>query len=811
MQDDANSRGAKPRSESVVNPLIGTTARMRFRVVLPMGLALLWLAAVAAASGEGRLSLEPYIQTPHADDVGLFGTALRDLAEFPSAVLAGCVALMLFLVFEGVVRRTWDHPHEVAALVPAAVFAALPAQVAFQKILGAEAVLASLGVFLSGCWLALHRARPVALVGALIAAASTAVHPAMFVLAPAAVGCLWLGGTVRSVPLAFSATAAIWVVSFLASRAGIPAEAVTASVEAGRSRWALDLLASSPLYAFWSEPRHLLPTGYLAMRGDAWPIFGGLALWACLVGWSMLTTGIVRTAVIAAYAALAGAAPFVVPGWIPGDRAVALLPVIFALLLVAHLLSVVRGSIPQVTGIALSLVIAVVGAVLPHMGEIRRDERLATRQHLLMPDLSGLGFSPAAEMDPARLVLFGWDVLEAEKKLYAANKDRGTFPSYRIAVGSAARQRLQVPGPPVLDRDKLWALTTRLRVAIDASDHAEEAALLEKLDALEMKLREIDQERRELAAQHWYPSVQARLQALMGDAMEVIYALAEGRVRHPRFHRFRFSLVELMREAARWATELGDLQYSVPLREILVDLTRPARAPANDRERRQQLRHWRARALLGIELAEMKRVKEAREHLEAAIGNLPSTELICAVARATAASLARADGADPIDVLDGLNSAWSGVASTGRGGEGLPGITQPSSRDYWLVAEFLLLRYEIAKQFDASLEKQALHDVRLALAGPAIDERVRRVPALAFWGRLRMLQGEKEDARRVLLEMRSLKARTFGQRGSGMSGLLDTPRFRLVGLRTLLQVLDAESEADLVADVKAEIEALDRY
>ena len=786
---------------------------VRLRVVFPMALGVFLTGGLAAwvADGAGPLSLAPYIPSPAVDEVGRLGSALRDMSPLGGAALWGAVSALLFLVFEGILRKTWNHAHEVAALVPAALFSVVPAQLAFQRVLGGEAVLAGLGVFLLGAWLALNRGGLSMRSGCVIAGLSAALHPAMLVIAPSVVGCAWLGGGIRSIPRAFAVAAIVMVTAGVASVGAIPAAPISEMVASERSGWALELLASSPVLAFWTQPRDLLPTGYLAMQGNAWPVWSGLALWALLTGWAMLTTGITRAAVVVGFAALAGAAPFVTPGWVPGDRGIALLPFVFALLLAGHLLSVVRGAVPRNVGILLALSIAVVGNVFPHTLGSVRDERFASRQQILMPRAQGMGFSAVAEQDPARLILFGLDVLAEEKRRRAAREAVGSFPSYRMSVSDVARNRLAVPGAPVLDAARLIGLTSRLRESTDSSGTIEEAQALERLDGLDKRLGALIMAGRAKSKEDWYPELQVGLQELMGDAMEIGYGIAEGRLQSRRFHMFVGRFNGLCRQAAQYATELGDLQYSVLLREILAEFSKPGRPPINEVERQGQLQHWRARALLGVELVEMKRYEEAGPHLAEALKRLPQKDLITAVARAAQGRVMLVSGADPIDVLDVLGKAWDGIATMGRQGDGLPGISGPSSRDYWLIAEFLLLRYELAKQHDAGLERQALHDAKLALEGPGTDARIRRVPALAFWARLRLLQGDRSAARRLLLEMRALKPQRLGERGSGSAGLLDVPRFRLAGLRTLLETLDPEADADLAAVVKGEISALDRF
>jgi hypothetical protein len=292
--------------------------------------------------------------------------------------------------------------------------------------------------------------------------------------------------------------------------------------------------------------------------------------------------------------------------------------------------------------------------------------------------------------------------------------------------------------------------------------------------------------------------VQVRLQELIPEAQEVLYALRQGQVRHPRFHKFLYNFGLLVRECARWATEVGDLHYSVPLREVLVQLTEG-----------QERNHHRARAILGLELLEMKRIDEAKAHLAAAAEHLERTDVLGAVVKGALASTLIADGSKK-RALEGLSEAWSGLSTGAAGPGGMLRLAQPASRDYWLLSELLLVRFELAKEVDPALKDQALQDVMAALV-PTIDSGVRRVPALAFWGRLKYLQGDLAVARAALLEMRQIKPASFGERGSGVRGHFDVPRFRLAGLRTLAEVLDPAADASLLREIEQEIRELDRY
>ncbi|NRA94782.1 MAG: hypothetical protein HRU14_01085 [Planctomycetes bacterium] len=778
------------------------TARLRIRVVLPMGLAVFAVGLLGAwiETDAEPLNLEPYLSGPAPAGLLVHDSvpeSVRDaffgMGALPRGLLAAGVALMLFMVLEGVVRRTWDHPNEVAALLPATVFAILPAQIAFQRVAGGATLLAGLLTLLLGCWLALSRQRALAVVGAVVVVAAAAVHPAMVVLVPAVIPCLWLGsgGSVVRTAAGASAVAAGTLLCVLVSGA-ITQPAISETVASERSSWALELLGAAPAIAFWSHPRDLLPTGFEAVRGDVWPVATGVALWGLLLAWAILTTGVVRSAVVAGLAALAGAAPFVVPAWIPGDRAVAVLPVLLAVVLLAHTLSVVRGPHFRGVGILLALVIAGLGL----WSSRGTHGGLETRRHVFMPEKAELGFVPLLEEDPARLVLFGLDVLEQDRDAYAAGQPRGAKPSWRIAAGTVAKQRLNVPGPPVLDKKRLNHLASWLRVAIDAKDDGSEAELLDKLDGLDLKIIEMSRERRSGAPGEWYASVQVRLQELIPEAQEVLYALRQGEVRHPRFRKFLYNFGLLVRECARWATEVGDLHYSVPLREVLVQLTEG-----------QQRDHHRARAILGLELLEMKRVGEAKEHLAAAAEHLKRTDVLGAVVQGALASTLIAEGSKK-RALEGLSQAWSGLSTAVAGG--MLRLAQPASRDYWLLSELLLARFELAKEVDPALEDQALKDVMAALV-PTIDSSVRRVPALAFWGRLKYLQGDLAAARAALSEMRQIKPASFGERGSGARGHFDVPRFRLAGLRTLAEVLDPATDASLLREIEQEIHALDRY
>jgi len=779
--------------------------------VFVVGLSGAWVGHLEAmeGGGSGPYDLRPYLDGP--SHVGLAGFehtpgALQELLlggpGLATALMAGCVAVLLFLALESFLRITWSCPNEVAALTPAVLFAVLPAQLAFQLIAGGATLLLALGLLLLACLLALSVNVLSRLLGAAAGAMAAAAHPALILLLPAVLPCLWLGAansrsrqsTQADSRAAFRFTVVVGGAMILLAigdglvvSGSLTAPPIHGSVGPHRSRWALELLASSPILAFFNQPRDLLPTGFEAVTGGFWPIMAGLSVWGLLLAFAMLTAGIARGVFLAGLAGLAGAAPFVLPGWVPGDRAAACLPLLPAVTLLALGLSVVRGRSVRVAGVVVAVVIGAVclrGTAEAHAG-------VQSRRSLFMVDSERLGFVPDLEPDPARLVLYGYDLWQQEQALHEARKSRGRFPSFRERVVSVARGRLQTPAPPALAPEALLRIATRLTFPIVAAELPDELRLLETLGELELAVAELS---RRQDPENWYAFSQARLSELTPQALEILYALRENRVRHPRFHKFNYTFTQLVGRAAVWATELGDLQYSVPLRELLVEMTEGY--PRNQ---------GRVRGILGLELLEMKRWEDARTCLTAAAEVCERSEPLGAVVRGALASLKIREGQER-EALEGLNRAWDGLA----GQAGRWRIASPGSRDYWLIAEMLLLRYELARRIDPALAEQAGRDLRLMLE-PALASGPRRVPALAFWGRLKQLDGDVVAARIVLLEMRALSPNSFGERGSGASGLLDTPRFRLVGLRALLGILDPASDQGLKSQVEAEIRQLDRY
>jgi tetratricopeptide (TPR) repeat protein len=627
-----------------------------------------------------------------------------------------------------------------------------------------------------------------------LSVAAAAVHPALLAFAPGAVLGLAARGRVRGGGIAVATVVVLLAgaSSILLAGGSLPAPPLHPTLEPTRVHHAMELLAASPWVAQWDAPRDLLPTGHEALAG-LWPVERGLAVWLLLLGLACLTTGIRGAAVAAVAAFLAGVgAPLVTPAWIPGERALALLPLIPLAALMANALATVRGRVPRDVAILLSVFL--MGAAFWQTHRQEQEGVFAFRRVVMdLPYREGLGFLPVLEPDPARLVLYSHDLRELEAPDGLGNRTRveaQRIPTAGYALGRLEKGGLAIDGAAL--RRLALALAEDPRAA-PSSATPEQAELFERLTELEIRLAEISAEVDRGSNEAWYHSVQHQLQVFIPDAMEIAYAELD----HPRAQRFLQALIRLVEHAATWASELGDLHYSVPLREIIVQFSEG-----------QPARYGRARAILGLELFDMGRIEEAAAELEAAIPLLRKTDVLWVVAKAAHAGIAIKQGRSQ-DALQELNDAWSGLMARDSN-TNLAQAVPTESLDYWLIADLLRARYELVKELDPSFQTQSRRDLEKAL-GPGLDRRPPLVPALAIAGRLALVDGRREDARRLLMTLREVETKTLVEKGGGLRGRMNTPRFRLLGLRSLVTLLDPAEDADVLAEVETEIRDLDRY
>ncbi|MAG57310.1 MAG: hypothetical protein CMJ83_13535, partial [Planctomycetes bacterium] len=289
----------------------------------------------------------------------------------------------------------------------------------------------------------------------------------------------------------------------------------------------------------------------------------------------------------------------------------------------------------------------------------------------------------------------------------------------------------------------------------------------------------------------WYPTVQRAMQDLLPSAYDIWFADEQ----HPRVRRWRYSFANLARRCALWATEVGELQFSIPLREFLATVTEG-----------HVKNHARALAILALDRIARLDIVTATRELDEAIPHLPANSVLGAVARAARARCRLLKG-DPGQALKDVNRAWSQLSRDSRGGNLLAQHAQPDSRDYWMLVDLLMMRYELVRKHDRGLESQARRDLERAI-DPSLVFGIRRVPALAFRGRLHHLVGDDDKARPLLLEMRKIAPKTLLERGGGPNGRMDVPTWRLIGLRTLQDVLDPTTDAALLEEIDAEVRAL---
>jgi len=759
-----------------------------------MGVSLLTAGTVLRWGDQAGevLNLRPYLATPAP--AGILAGDLSSVGGFGLALLGGVTGLLLFLVLEALGRHVWRNAHEAAALFPAAVFCALPAQTALHRVEGGESLLLGMAVLLLGCWGCFARTRWLVAFAAALGALSPVFHPGVVALVPAVVACLAAAGVVAGavrVGGALFGVVLVGVGAMLWGGGAMMAEPVHVSVLDHRLAWSLEILAASPLLATWNQPRDLLPTGFEALMG-LWPVVAGLSVWGLLCGWGCLVAGISRAAWAIVLAILAGVIPaHCISGWLPGERGLALLPLLPLTGLITLLLGGIRGSVPRDVLILLSVAVVAVGgwdAVQRESGGVVGHRRTIHQ----FQETPGLGFIAAAQRDPARLVLYANDLLAYEEDRGRQDPRLGGMHPHRLQAAFEAHRRMTRGTVSALDPEGLAQLALRLagdQKVLPPVDRDR----WESLIGLERRLADVRALSRRGRPDEWYEAVQASLQELLADA----YELYHSGNRHPRVLSWLSSYVSLARRAAMVATEIGDLQCAIPLREFLVGIAGDPKAEA------------KSRAILALDMLDQGQVDQAFDHLRAAVPELPRSEVLGAVARGALARCRLVRG-DKEPALKALHAAWSGLALRSQGSNLLEGLAQPASREYWLITELLLARYELVREFDLDLLPQARQDLARALE-PALGFGIRRVPALAMAGRLAWLEGDATRARRLLAEMRAISPKSLAERGSGPRGYLDTPKWRLLGLRALMKVLDPSSDADLRQKVEKEIRELDRF
>jgi hypothetical protein len=748
-----------------------------------MGLGLFGAVALIrfGAVDAPRLDLEPYLRSPRAP--GLFGdgaASLVDSVPVAGILLAAISALLLFLLLDGLIRKLWAWPNEAAALLFALLFAAAPAQAAPLRIFDDGAGLAAgLAVVFLGGWLALMPRRGLAFPGAALGALAPALHPVLWGLTPGIVFALAVGGHLPGLPRRLAGLSGVLLVASVAALAGVEPfpSAAHPGFEGLRASLPLAQLAALPVLAVDTAPRALLPTGFEALAGQ-WPVLAGLSAWGLALGVGCLIAGMRLLAAPLLVALVLLPAPWLVQEWISGDPNL-LVP---ALAPVAAFGALVLGAFRT-----RSLRMAVIGlclglAMIVYLHELRRDRFLELRRTALQlpwrsdPRLGPPGFAPADEPDPARLVLYSRDVMRLD-------------PQWK-QVRAAARRRLE-EGAPAVDPLRLEDL-----LASPVSDPpripVDKQHLLRRLPELETRLAAVaDLWSRTREAGSFF-AVAADLEDLAPEVLEFHYALSHHVRAVSLVRRFRPLAIEVADRASR----AGLLAISTPLRDAIVLLSPPSEVPGET-------------AILGREYLECGETELALELLRQAVPELDGRGLLEAVSRGALGRALAATGA-PDQALRELNAAWGGLATVaGPGGRTLQRLVPVDALGYYLVAEFLLARYELVRELDPQLEEQARRDV-MRVIDPTLSAGRRRVPALAIRGRLHALRGEGPEARRLLRELRAIETADLSEQADGPRGRINHPRFRILGLRTLLEVLDPAVAAAEIGAIRREIDALEQ-
>lgn len=732
------------------------------------------LALLRWFDGEGAiLDLAPYLDGPAATGAGASAEELLlRHAWWARPFLFALAGVMAFLGFEVLIRRVFRQAHESAALLSAVAFFALPGHSALFVTRGGTGLLMALLAVSASMLLLLSRPPAARLAGALLPWLAVALHPAMAVLAPGLSVCACAGRAGESAPsrVLFALAPLLAAGAGLATGAGLAfAEPLHPSLEAERMRHSMDVLLASPAYALQATPRSLLPTGFEVLAGEL-PKGTGAAIALLLAGLGAMTAGMGRAGAALALAAIAGAAPWFTPLWVPGDRAVALLPLLPLAGLLALFLGVCRGGAARDLFVGLALGIAVVAGYqgFRRAGFTGDGNYLANRAVAFQIPRQRISDdadvpAPWLERDPARLVLVALDIAARAGRSdpavfhYADAMPISKFPPHVIDPAKLERIRREVaqdPGP----------------MPVDASE-GERRLFEELLPPLEALLAELSAAAIDGDPDAWYERVLTQFTTAIPEMMEVVSIGS----RHPRVIHWSRSVAMLASNLGDKASRLGDTRYSIPIHELAFALTGNPRAAA----------------ILAVELTHVGRYDEAAAHIEELKAAIPPADVLGAVMRGSLGRIHFARGRD-LEALHALDAAWSGLC--GRGGRGADVLSQVADRrslDYWLVVEMLSLRYELAKKHDRALVPQAEYDLEEALNyGMSVGKRM--IPALAFKGRLEHLRGDRSAARACLESLLSLP------RGGVMdrADRVDHARFRLVGLRTLLEVLDPD-EAEL--------------
>ena len=761
--------------------------RGRRRVLFPMSVGLMACSVILRfLEVDGAiLHLRPYLDGPvragwsASMDEWLVGEGSQ-LRPF----LFGGLVMVLFLLFEHLIRRVFRQPHESAALVAAAVVAIWPAQAAHMVVHGGAGLLLTGLVFAAGGYLLLSGHLLMPFVGALLCAAACGLHPAFMALVPAAALLAFAG---RSSSRAFPVLGVLALASlacFFLAGCEWTSPLLHESLEQNRIRRALMVLVSAPIYAFESAVRSLMPTGYEVLGGHL-PLYAGLAIWGMIAGVCAMTVGLARTAwTLLACTSAAGAA-LLMPHYVPGDRLMALWPLYPAAGLVALFLGVCRGGPMRDVFLGVAVGLFAVAGILSWqrgpgtpVGNILATRTLAFQipRREVSPDVTMP--APDLEPDPVRLILAAFDVA-----------DRTGNPADPVVFTFADATNLDHFPDFVIDRPGLERLRRSLSqvtgaMPLDAKE-SERQLFEEWLPAAEEVVLLLSRETQGPDPDIWYDRVMMQYMEHVPDFMQIVATES----RHPRVTQWGHRLVRLSSSLADMAFHLGDVSNLVPVLETSWALTRNPRTAA----------------MLVLGLTDVGRFDEARTFLKEARPSVGPSDVLGAVMRGAEARMLHKEGQNR-EALDAVELAWNGLAI--RGGARGDMVSQVASRqsiEYWLLVELLDLRHHLAREAGDGLEVQAEFDLDNAL-NAALAFGKRPLPALLFKGLLEARRGQKDAAIRMFQAMRKARPKGVLERDQRIA----LPRFRRRGLEALLELLPESAQGEREA-IAAELSALQVY
>jgi hypothetical protein len=549
---------------------------------------------------------------------------------------------------------------------------------------------------------------------------------------------------------------------------------------AGRFRHGLRAFVEAPALAYSSDPRLDFPTGYEGL-GSSSRFFKGAAIHALLLGACMMLAGIRRTLVALSLALLAALVPVMfLPSYVPGA------PVFAALVMACYLpplaLSLATAGAPAVravfSGAALGLMVLAVLSARDRAGA------LSTRLRALhLPTGATSSFDPWHEPDPARLVLAALDLP----------------PIYGLEASAAiehARRRIDA-GAPVLAPRRLGELADRLvstgrvrgkRTAPGAGTprYAELFASISKeLDHAGALVNDgLHANLREAAAS----LVQTSLIPDLAELRAASPTDPEGGALVQRFRGLAFSLAEPTARS-------GDLSTSIALREAGLDF-----APSSEATLPETAEERARVAVLRVLDGDYERGRDDLRKMIAATDRGRTTDAI----RRGILGIALAETGDEKGAFVEIKEAWRVLGPHWRD---VTSTLVPDLIDYWHLAEFATVRVELSRTLDPPLTVQALKDADAIVSGP-LKAASPVLPALAIGGRLRALQGRREEALTLLREARRVPDTTLRERSDGAGGRIAWPRFRKLALKALLPLLDRPEDAAEMAEVAAELERL---